>query len=132
MPLTVTYVRSLAEIVDHAVDFLSQPTDLFTTQHIVLPTVGARAWLASELVQRLGVTTADAGDGIVAGVAFSFPGSIARLALPGRYDEDPWAVDRLTFAVLDVLVQRPQYQRIFWPYGAGYRFNQRGKFDPDG
>jgi len=28
--------------------------------------------------------------------------------------------------------QRPQYQRIFWPYGAGYRFNQRGKFDPDG
>lgn len=112
MPLTVTYVRSLAEIVDHAVDFLGQPTDLFTTQHIVLPTVGARAWLAAELMRRLGVTTADAGDGIVAGVDFSFPGSIARLALPGRYDEDPWAVDRLTFAVLDVLVQRPQYQSL--------------------
>ena len=71
MPLTVTYVRRLAEIVDRAAVFLSQPGDLFTPQHVVLPTVGVQAWLAAELARRLGASTAEGGDGIVAGVDFS-------------------------------------------------------------
>lgn len=108
MPLSVTYVRSLSEIVERAAAFLSQSEDLFTLQNVVLPTVGARAWLAAELAMRLGASAADRGDGIVAGVQFSYPGSISQLILPVNSEADPWSVDRLTFAVLDVLINSPR------------------------
>ena len=108
MPLSVTYVRSLSEIVDRATTFLSQPGDLFTPQHVVLPTVGTQAWLTAELARRLGATATGTGDGIVAGVEFSYPGSIAQLVLPAALEADLWSVDRLTFTVLDVVMQSPR------------------------
>jgi exodeoxyribonuclease V gamma subunit len=108
MPLTVTYVRRLVEIVDWAANFLSQTGDLFTPQNVVLPTVGARAWLAAELARRLGATETEGGDGIVAGVEFSYPGSLTRFVVPEAPEIDPWTVERLTFAVLDVVMQSPR------------------------
>jgi len=102
MALAISYIRSLEEILDPVVEFLSRPVDLFTRQRIVVPSVGAKAWLVSQLAKRLGAD--GAGDGIVANVDISFPKAIANLLQPDRAGEtDPWGLDRLTFAVLDIL-----------------------------
>jgi hypothetical protein len=49
MPLSIQYVTSLDAVVDEAVEFLSHPTDFFTSYKIVIPTIGARSWLADKL-----------------------------------------------------------------------------------
>jgi exodeoxyribonuclease V gamma subunit len=109
MPLAIHFVRSLAEVVQPAADFLSRPADdLFARHRIVVPHAGAKAWLAAELAKELGARRRNGqslGDGIVANVEISFPGTIMSLLQP-RQDPakpDPWAFDRLTFAVLDVI-----------------------------
>ena len=56
MPLSIQYVTSLDAVVDEAVEFLSQPMDIFTSYKIVIPTIGARSWLADKLARRLGST----------------------------------------------------------------------------
>ncbi len=74
-----------------------------------MPTAGAKAWLWSELARELGATPGPGskglGDGIVANVEVSYPGTIVSLLQPpwhpGR--PDPWSFDRLTFTVLDVI-----------------------------
>jgi len=109
MPLSIQYIASLDAIVDEAVEFLSQPVDFFTAYKIVLPTIGSRSWLADELAKRLGSTSGDLGDGIVAGVDFSYPGSLSRLIGSCKDADDPWSVQRLTFTVLDILAETPHY-----------------------
>jgi exodeoxyribonuclease V gamma subunit len=103
MPLRVKLVRCFADVVPAAVRFLSQPGDPFLRQRIIVPNAGARAWLESVLAARLGATTADARDGIVANVGITYPGSIPALLQPAQHGLDPWGLDRLTFAVLDAL-----------------------------
>jgi exodeoxyribonuclease V gamma subunit len=108
MSLSIRYVRSLAEVVEPAHAFFSRPRELFARPRIVVPTAGAKAWLTAELAKQLGASTgADgttAGDGIVANVEFSYPGTIVGLLQPERSREpDPWSFDRLTFAVLAVI-----------------------------
>ena len=108
MPLSIRYVRSLEDVIDPAVDFLSRPVDFFARQRIVVPTAGAKAWLAAKLAERLGASQGpdgqSLGDGIVANVEFSYPGTIVGLLQPDRGSEpDPWSFDRLTFAVLAVI-----------------------------
>lgn len=117
MALSIRYVRSLDEVIDRAAEFLSRPVDLFARQRIVVPTAGAKAWLTAELAQRLGASPAAdgtrAGDGIVAGVDFSYPGTISSLISDAtRPDADPWDVDRLTFTILSVLVGDPDYEHV--------------------
>lgn len=107
MPLAIRHVRSLEEVIEPAVEFLSRPVDLFTRQQIVVPTAGAKAWLTSHLAERLG---------IVANVEFSFPAAITALLQPSRgRDSDPWSFDRLTFAVLHLLTQ-PDADRLGIPF----------------
>ncbi|MCE9629161.1 MAG: exodeoxyribonuclease V subunit gamma [Planctomycetia bacterium] len=102
MPLAIRYVSSLREILDPAEEFLSRDRDLFAKPRIVVPTAGAKAWLWSELATRLGA--GGGGDGIVANVEISYPGTLLSLLQPPRSREpDPWSFDRLTFAVLDVI-----------------------------
>jgi exodeoxyribonuclease V gamma subunit len=108
MPLSIRYIRSLDDVVEPAAEFLSRSVDLFARQRIVVPTAGAKAWLTAKLAERLGGRkTADGkpvGDGIVAGVDFSYPGTISSLISEAvRPDADPWDVDHLTFTILDVL-----------------------------
>ena len=108
MPLSVRYLRSLADVVEPTVEFLSRPVDLFARQRIVVPTAGAKAWLTATLAERLGASRGPDGrpgrDGIVANVDFSYPGTIVGLLQPRRGGEpDPWSFDRLTFAVLAAL-----------------------------
>jgi exodeoxyribonuclease V gamma subunit len=102
MPLSIRAVTSLQDVLPPAVAFLSRPADLFARPRIVVPNPGARAWLTAELARALG--TRGGGDGIVANVEISFPGTITGLLQPVRSDApDPWSFDRLTFSVLDVI-----------------------------
>lgn len=111
MPLSIRYVRSLDEVVDPAVEFLSRPTDLFTRQRIVVPTAGAKAWLAAKLAERLGASIGP--DGIVANVEFSYPGTISSLISEGvRPDADPWDVDQLTFTILETLLGDDSFKQV--------------------
>ena len=104
MPLQIHYVGRLEDVIDPAVEFLCRDADLFARQRIVVPTAGAKAWLYSELAKRLGASAATTGDGIIANIDISFPGSITALLQPPRDSgPDPWSLDRLTFAVLEVI-----------------------------
>jgi exodeoxyribonuclease V gamma subunit len=101
MPLSVSYIRRFEDVLEPAREFLSRDDDLFAKPRIVVPTAGAKAWLCSELAKTLG---ASRGDGIVANVEISYPGTILALLQPPRVREpDPWEFDRLTFSVLDVI-----------------------------
>ena len=69
--------------------------DPFEALVVAVPTAGVRDWLTRRL----------AGDlGIVANVAMPFPGRFFADAL-GLAEDDPWHVERLTWAVLDTLKQ---------------------------
>ena len=111
MALTIRYVTALREIVAPVREFLTRERDLFATPRIVVPTAGAKAWLWSELARTLGASGAGPdgagsgnGDGIVANVAISYPGTILGLLQPPRGREpDPWSFDPLMFTVLDVI-----------------------------
>ncbi len=110
MSLSIHYLRSLVEVVDPACEFLSRACDLFARQRIVVPTAGAKAWLAAKLAERLGASRGPdgqtLGDGIVANVEFSYPGTISTLLSDAsRPDIDPWDVDHLTFTILEVLTE---------------------------
>ncbi|MFM8704824.1 MAG: exodeoxyribonuclease V subunit gamma, partial [Planctomycetia bacterium] len=106
MTLSIRFVRSLAEVVGPAVDFLSRPTDdLFARPRIVVPHAGAKAWLHDRLARTLGAAGPGREDGIVANVEISFPGTIMSLLQPPRdaAHPDPWSFDRLMFAVMQVI-----------------------------
>lgn len=103
MPLSVRFISSLREVVEPATEFLLRERDLFAKPRIVVPSAGAKAWLESVLAQRLGASGRH--DGVVAGVEFAYLGAIAAWLQPPRdgATPDPWSLDRLTFAVLDVI-----------------------------
>ena len=84
MPLTVSFIERLDDVVAHAVEFLSRDGDLFARPRIVVPTAGAKAWLHDRLARELGTSGAGRGDGIVANVEFSYPGTISALLQPPR------------------------------------------------
>jgi len=118
MPLSIRYVRSLDDVIEPAVAFLSRPVDLFARQRIVVPTAGAKAWLSAKLAERLGASRGpdgkSLGDGIVANVDFSYPGTISSLiSADTRPDADPWDVDHLTFTILEVLAgDRAAFEQV--------------------
>lgn len=110
MPLQIVYVERLEDVLGPAREFLSRDGDLFVRPRIVVPNAGAKAWLASELAKSLGAspsaggTGQPGGDGIVANVEISYPGTILALLQPPRgIEPDPWSFDRLMFTVLDVI-----------------------------
>ncbi|MEX0671665.1 MAG: exodeoxyribonuclease V subunit gamma [Pirellulales bacterium] len=103
MPLQISYVERLEDVIAPAVEFLSRDRDLFAKPRIVVPTAGAKAWLFDRLARHLGA--AGRQDGVVAQVDIGFPGTITSLLEPPRKanSPDPWSFDRLTFAVLYVM-----------------------------
>lgn len=102
MPLKVSFIERLEQVLDHAVALLNRDDDLFARPRIVVPTPGAKAWLQDRLARRLG--SGDGEDGIVANVHISYPATITALLQPARsLDPDPWSFDPLTFTVLDVI-----------------------------
>jgi exodeoxyribonuclease V gamma subunit len=95
-PLAATLGKVLAE----------PPPDPMTPDWVAVPSMGMRRWLALELARSLGSSTPGSGDGIAANIEFGFPGTLRQAVLDAGRDEeipDPWQVEQLVWAVLDVL-----------------------------
>lgn len=115
MPLQISFIERLDDVVASAVEFLSRGGDLFARPRIVVPTAGAKAWLQDRLARELGTSGADRGDGIVANVDFSYPGTISLLLEPDGHAPpfaDSWDVEYLTFTILEVIAHDPAFATI--------------------
>lgn len=85
--------------------------DPLVQEVVVVPAKGIERWLTQQLSHRLGTTgaTVFGADGVCAGVRFVSPASLVgmltgrRSTFSGSGADDPWSLDRLTWAVLDVL-----------------------------
>jgi hypothetical protein len=59
---------------------------------------------------------------VIAGVDLCYPAALARLIQPGvPADDDPWALARLTFAVLGVIATRADRDALVARYGGPLR-----------
>lgn len=90
-------------------EVLAEPlVDPMTPEWVAVPTLAMRRWLALELARTLGASGPEAGDGVAANISFNFPGTLSETVLKaGRAGEsDPWRVDSLVWAVLEVLRSR--------------------------
>ena len=96
MTLHVRYSSHLDLLADELAEQLATPpADPFEPIVIAVPTAGVRDWLTRRLAERLGVA---------ANIVMPFPGRFLGAALGTPLDaDDPWEVDRLAWAVLDVL-----------------------------
>ena len=86
---------------------VTAPADPMTEEWIASPSAGMQRWLSLELARHLGASSPGAGDGVAANIQHGFPGALRGAVLAaGRSadDIDPWAVERLTWAVLEELV----------------------------
>ena len=96
MTLHVRYSSHLDLLADELAEQLATPpADPFEPIVVAVPTAGVRDWLTRRLAERLGVA---------ANIVMPFPGRFLAAALGTPLDaDDPWEVDRLAWAVLDVL-----------------------------
>src|SRR5918999_851171 len=98
MALHVHHRPRLAQLADELVRRLAAPaSDVFEPTVVAVPTAGMRDWLTHQLA---------IGVGVAANVVMPFPGRFFAAALGIGPDDDPWNVERLTWAVLDVLDSR--------------------------
>ena len=119
MTLRLTVAHSIVDLADRLADELARPlADPFATELVAVPGDGIKSWLTSRLGRRLGATGGQGdgqgdgpgggtGDGIVANVRFVFPGGLVRRALGRSTPSEPWSVGPLTWAVREVLADRP-------------------------
>ena len=91
--------------------------DPFQPAVVAVPTTGVRDWLTRRIASDLG---------IAANIAMPFPGAFFTSAIGIAADDDPWAVERLTWAVLDVLdagvVEVPGWESASRPGDPSRRF----------
>jgi exodeoxyribonuclease V gamma subunit len=105
-PLLHIHPASRADTLVHALgDLLVTPAaDPFAREVVGVPTRGVERWLTQTLATRLGSTTTDRRDGIVANVAFPSPREIVDDAIAAATgidrDADPWSRARMTWALL--------------------------------
>ena len=106
--LEVTAADRPEPLVERLVARLTVPlADPFTPEVVVVPSLGMRSWLTAQLAEHLGASHLGS-DGITANIDLCFPGSLrSRLLGSTREVDDPWQVDRLALAVLDVLRRTP-------------------------
>lgn len=95
MALVVHLGSQLGPLADGLVARLAEPGgDPFAAPVVAVPTAGVRDWLTRRLAADLG---------IAANIAMPYPGAFLAAALGLGDEDDPWEVERLTWAVLDVL-----------------------------
>ena len=78
MALSVEFVEKLEDIVVPVAEYLNegvQRSDLFASDHLVVPTAGVKAWLLPELAKTLGAQK-DKCDGVVANVQVGYLGRL--------------------------------------------------------
>ena len=97
-------------------ELLAEPLeDPMSPEWVAVPTAGMRRWLALELARSLGASAPRAGDGVAANIEFAFPGTLRKVVLEaesGKGARDPWQVDCLVWAVLEVLRSRSGDERL--------------------
>jgi exodeoxyribonuclease V gamma subunit len=94
-------------LVDVLAERLAAPTvDPFVPDLVVVPNAGMREWVATQLIDRLGV---------LSGIEFVFPAELARrtLGLPDP-DVDPWRPERLAWHVLALMSEGADLGRTPW------------------
>ncbi|MCC5951386.1 MAG: exodeoxyribonuclease V subunit gamma [Acidimicrobiia bacterium] len=80
--------------------------DPFTPEWVVVVNAGVGRWLRLRLARSLGASDpTTATDGVAANIEVLYPGGLTRRLLTPDLDadDDPWSLDRLPWAVLDVL-----------------------------
>lgn len=100
---------SLGDLVTGLVEVLRVPlADPMRTEWIGIPTQGVQGWLEIELARHLGAGSGRA-DGVAANLDLRFPGDLGRRLRDAldhdRDGDDPWHIDRLVWATLDVLAE---------------------------
>lgn len=97
-------VRPLA---DGLAEVLATPlADPMASEWVAIPTDGMLRWLQLELARSLGASGPGRADGVSANIVFRFPGALRQAVLAADQPDDradPWRVDHLVWAVLDVL-----------------------------
>jgi exodeoxyribonuclease V gamma subunit len=91
------------------------PPDPFTPDWVAVPTEGLRRWLQLELARTLGAGSPRTHDGVAANIDMPSPGALAERVLDaGRPPDrtDPWRVDHLAWAVLDVVAAHRDDDRL--------------------
>lgn len=115
MALRVQFVTSLADVVGPVgawLDAAPSDTELFRSEHLLLPTNGAKAWLLPELAKRVGARPGR-NDGVVANVQVGYLGSLNKFIVPQRFREiDPWSIDSMTGVILGIIANDPAFAHI--------------------
>ena len=94
---------SPARLADNLAEWLAQaPLGVFESELVVVASAGVERWLAQRLSHRLGAAEGVADDGVTAGLEVRSPGSLISLLLDREFD-DPWSLERFTWAVLDAM-----------------------------
>jgi exodeoxyribonuclease V gamma subunit len=97
-------VRPLA---DALAEVLATPlANPMESEFVAIPTDGMLRWLQLELARSLGASGPGRSDGVSANIAFRFPGALRQAVLAADQADDhvdPWRVEQLVWAVLDVL-----------------------------
>ncbi len=134
--LQVTTASSVSPLADALAGMLSEPADdPMAAEWVAVPSAAMGRWLALELARSLGASRVrhprPAGargseldraeapgprdDGVVANVRFTYPGALRQCVLgdgEASGSVDPWQVDRLVWAVLEVLQDRQGDRRL--------------------
>jgi exodeoxyribonuclease V gamma subunit len=108
--LDLTIATRPEDLVDALVARLAAPTDdPFVPDLVVVPNAGMREWVATQLIDRLGV---------LANVDFVFPAELTRraLGLP-EPAHDPWRPERLAWHVLALMAEGADLGPTPWPTG---------------
>ncbi len=104
MAFHLTVAGSLEPLADHLAAVLEPPLDdPFTPELVAVPGGGVQAWLVARLAARVGATSPEAADGILANVEMVFPAAVVARAVGEGTGIGRWATGPLTWAVHDVL-----------------------------
>jgi exodeoxyribonuclease V gamma subunit len=107
MAVTVTSAQRSESLLEALVTWLCDvPDDPFEPDLVIVPTLGVKDWLRSELAAHLGTT--GKRDGVVANVRFQLSGWLNHEAIGLAGDLDPrWNLNHLPWSVLAVLHRSP-------------------------
>jgi len=107
LTLQIHYVTRLEDVVDPVAEWVNaapQGRPLFSTEQLLLPSNGVKAWLLPELARRVGARPGK-DDGVVANVQVGYLGSLTKFIVPHRHrDIDSWSVESMTAVLLGLIV----------------------------
>ena len=111
--LAVTADADLDALADHLAGVLARPVaDPLAPEWVVVVSAGMQRWVRLALARRLGTSGEGRGDGVAANLDLLYPGRLTGRLLHPDDEDDPWALDRLVWAVLAVVEDRAGDDRL--------------------